>query len=247
MLRAGLAAIAFWIASAVFAMATPPNVILEAKLIEPTTRYDHGVLGDAIEWGALALHVDMGCQGCETPATRNFVIRLPENRVFEDIEARIIDLGEGSRGVMVVETDLAKGARLALYDESGLIAATPFIGRKYRWLAPIGAADLDGDGNIEIAYIDRPHLAKTLRVWRYYDGELLPVVDLPDLTNHRIGEDVIFGGIRDCGDGFEVITANGNWSWVVATRFVDGALVARKIGDNKGPRSFKRALDCRAP
>ena len=37
-------------------------------------------------------------------------------------------------------------------------------------LAPLGAADLDGDGKIELAYIDRPHLAKILRIWRFDDG-----------------------------------------------------------------------------
>lgn len=247
MLRAGLVAVAVWVASAAMAMATPPNVILEAELIEPTTRYDHGILGDAVEWSALKLHVDMGCQGCDASATRDFVIRLPENRVFEDIEARIVSIGDGISAVMVVETDLAKGARLALYYESGLIAATPFIGRTHRWLAPIGAADLDGDGYVEFAYVDRPHLAKTLRVWRYFDGELVPVADLRGLTNHRIGENWISGGIRDCGEGPEMITANGGWTQIIATRLVDGVLVARVLGEYNGRRSFKRALDCRNP
>jgi hypothetical protein len=49
-----------------------------------------------------------------------------------------------------------------------LLAATPHIGSANRWLAPIGAADLDGDGRVEIAYVDRPHLARTLRIWRTF-------------------------------------------------------------------------------
>lgn len=247
MLRRGLVAGAVWLLAALAAQATPPNVIIEAEFTEPTTRYDHGILGDAIEWGALRLTVDMGCQGCEVSATRDFLIRLPQNRVFEDIKPRIIGLNDGGSYVLVVETDLAKGARLAIYSESGLTAATPFIGRTHRWLAPIGAADLDGDGDIEIAYIDRPHLAKTLRVWRYSEGALLPVADLAGLTNHRIGESWISGGIRDCGDGPEMITADGNWGQIMATRLTGGTLKTRVIGRNKGRRSFTKALACRRP
>ena len=46
---------------------------------------------------------------------------------------------------------MTQGARLAIYDETGLVSATPYIGRSNRWLAPLGAGDLDGDGNIELA------------------------------------------------------------------------------------------------
>ena len=146
-------------------LAAPPNVIIKAEYQAPTTRYDHGILGDAIEWGALRLTVDQ-CFGCAAKSIREFVIRLPESRVFEDTAPRLADLdGDASPEVMAVETDINQGARLAIYDESGLIAATPFIGQTHRWLAPIGAADLDGDGLIEIAYVDRPHLARLIRVW----------------------------------------------------------------------------------
>lgn len=227
------------------ALATPPNMIIKAEYAEPTGRYDHGILGDAIEWGALKLTVDT-CFGCETPAIRKFVIRLPENRVFEDVAPRIVKVvGEGSVEVMVVETDLAKGARLALYDEGGLITATPFIGRTHRWLAPIGAADLDGDGHVEIAYVDRPHLARTIRVWRYRDETLKLVGELPGYTNHRIGESDIAGGIRDCGNGPELIVADQDWQNVVAIKMNRGEFSAKTLFPHAGRASFTKALDCR--
>ena len=228
------------------AMATPPNVIIKAEYSEPTTRYDHGILGDAVEWGALELTVDQ-CFGCEARMVRKFVIRLPETRVFEDTAPRLVEVtGDESPEVMVVETDIARGARLAIYDESGLVAATPYIGRTHRWLAPIGAADLDGDGQVEIAYVDRPHLARTIRIWRYSEGDaaLQPVADLPGFTNHRIGDAEISGGIRDCGQGPEMVVADADWKSVYAVTFRDGGFAARQLGQLKGPVSFERAIGC---
>ena len=213
--------------------------ITSARYTDETSRYAHGVLGDAIEYGTLGLTLKDG---------KRLALTLPQERVFEDIAPRLVDMdGDGAPEVIVVESSQTGGARLAIYDETGLRAATPHIGQRNRWLAPIGAADLDGDGFIEVAYIDRPHLAKTLRVWRFKDNQLTQVASQAGLTNHRIGEDFIPGGIRDCGDGPEMITVNANWSEVVATRFDGKTLSARALGPFKNQTSLKRALDCQAP
>jgi len=227
------------------AQATPPNVIVKAEYTEPTSRYDHGILGDAIEWGALVLNVDQ-CFGCEGSIIRQFVIRLPENRVFEDVAPRIVDLdGDEAPEVIVVETDINKGARLAIYDESGLIAAAPFIGRTHRWLAPIGAADLDGDGYTEIAYVDRPHLARLIRVWRFREGKLKLAGELSGFTNHRIGEDNIAGGIRDCGNGPEMIVADSQWKTIHAVSFAGNKFSVKQVGPHRDRKSFALALNCK--
>ena len=224
--------------------AGPQNTIVKAAYSEPTGRYDHGILGDEIEWGALSLTVDP-CSGCETPAPRRLTIRLPDNRVFEDVAPRLVDLGQGlPPKVMVVESDVDKGARLAIYDETGFVTATPFIGRTHRWLAPIGAADLDGDGVVEIAYVDRPHLARLIRVWRFRDGQLELAGELPGFTNHRIGETDIAGGIRDCGNGPEMIVADAGWGQVVAVSFAGPRFATKKLGPHKGRGSFSQAMDC---
>ncbi|MFA8442326.1 FG-GAP repeat domain-containing protein [Yoonia sp.] len=220
---------------AVMATSACAETILSAEYTAPTDRYAHGILGDAIEWGALHIHTEKGVQR----------FTLSQDRVFEDVAPRLADVdGDGQSEVVVVETLVSEGAQLAIYDTTGKIAETPHIGRTNRWLAPIGVADLDGDGAIELAYIDRPHLAKTLRVWRFVDGALVPVADLPGLTNHGIGETDIGGGIRDCGQGPEMITASADWTKVMATVLRDGQLVTRQIGAHMDRGSFATALAC---
>ena len=210
--------------------------VQSAKYSEPTTRYAHGILGDAIEYGALVLTTDAGAQ---------LTLRLPETRVFEDLAPRLIDVDlDGENEVVVIESSLSQGARLAIYDETGLLSATPYIGRSNRWLAPLGAADLDGDGRVELAYIDRPHLAKTLRIWRFEDGALRHLADLPGLTNHKIGEDFISGGIRTCEGTPEIITANSAWTSIIATTFQGDGFKSRDLGPFTGPASLKAATRC---
>ena len=129
---------------------------------DATDRYRHGVLGDALEAGGL--RVEAGVRGpCD------LAVILPEHSVFEDTGPRIVDLdGDGRNEVIVVESHRSLGASLAVYGLRGgtlaKLTATPYIGRANRWLAPIGvgAADLDGDGFFELAYVDRPHLAKNV-------------------------------------------------------------------------------------
>jgi len=109
----------------------------------------------------------------------------------------------------------------------------------------IGAADLDGDGFVELAYVDRPHLARTLTIYRFQGGEMRLITVLPGVTNHRIGERDIAGGIRDCGDGPEMIVADAGWQNVLAVRFVGAGLVKRVLGPHEGRSSFADAMACR--
>ncbi len=225
---------------------------LSARYVEPTTRYDHGVLGDAVEWGAIEIEAG-ACRVCGAATGAVTLLRLPENRVFEDVAPRVVDAdGSGWPVVMVVETDADLGARLALYSGHGqLRAATPFIGQARRWLSPVGqgVGDLDGDGYPEIAYVDRPHLARTLRVWRFDGVAMMPVASLDGVTNHRIGEDYITGGFRRCGPVDEAvdeaIVVSADWTRIIAVTLADGALIPRDIGAFFGRDSVDAALACR--
>ena len=233
--RRALLTLCLWHAGTAVAAET----ITGAVFADPTAEYAHGVLGDAIEWKTLRF----------TAAGATTSIQAPEGRVFEDVAPRLWDItGDGAPEVVVVESDAQLGARLVIYalfaDGIRELAATPNIGTRFRWLAPVGAADLDGDGHIEIAYVDRPHLAKTLRIWRWRDGSFDQVARYAGVSNHRIGEDFISGGLRDCGAGPEMIVADAPWRNVIALTLRDGSVAAKQVSRFEGPRSFEAALAC---
>ena len=222
------------------------EAIVAAEYVEPTQRYPHGILGDTIEHAGLQVTLSDGSK-------RTAI--WPELVVFEDTSPRLVDLdGDGAPEVITVESHEQKGARLSVWGLDGenrlvALASNDFIGRPFRWLAVAGAADMDGDGNVEIAYVDRPHLAKILMIWRYIlqkDGaaRLELVVTKSGLTNHQIGETDIGGGMRVCADGVDVITATADWSRVMATRFENGTLVSRDLGPHTGRASLTAAMDC---
>lgn len=211
--------------------------ITSARLSDPTDRYDHAVLGDALEWGSLDLTLSDG---------RRLRVTLPEDRVFEDIEARLSDFdGDGQPEVIVVETQKELGASLAIYDQQGKRAATPHIGQTHRWLAPAGWGDFDGDGQTEIAYVDRPHLARELVFLRLNGSRLTEIARTSGLTNHQIGMDWIAGGARRCAGRDSLILASADWSRMVEVQLAaNGQAVTRDLGPLAGPRALDAALSC---
>lgn len=167
-------------------VSTGSNDVAEAWLTRPTTRYAHGILGDAIEAGGLMVRMTDG---------QHYEHVLPDGFVFEDRRARPVDLdGDGRDEVVVVLTSMSEGAALAVYGIADgklqLRAKTPHIGRSNRWLNPAEFADLDGDGNIEITAVWTPHLGRVLQAWRFSDGKLRQVAEIKGYSNHAIGSPV---------------------------------------------------------
>ena len=179
--------------------------IQEAWLTRPTRRYDHGILGDAIEAGGLA---------ARDPRGRRVELVLPEGEVFEDRMARLVDLdGDGRDEMVVVHTYLDRGAALAIYARRGAgagerilrLAESAPIGSPHRWLNPAVAADFDGDGRMEIAWVETPHIGGILRLARLEGkGEaraLRPLGELPGFSNHEAGSPVLQGAVTFDWDG----------------------------------------------
>ena len=223
----------------------PDGSIVSARYEVPLDTYPHRIMGSIREKAVLVATTSDG-------RTLRVDLRegLEPDHVFEDIAPRVADAdGDGAADVIVVETDPQLGAQLAIYSlrRGALVKAhaTPHIGQRFRWLAPVGVADLNGDGVTDLAYVDRPHLARTLRVWSWAAGGLTEIAMIDGVTNHRIGDEVISGGIRDCGDGPEIVTASADWTILLATRLEEGRLTSREIGRQEGPQSFAAALACR--
>jgi hypothetical protein len=125
------------------------GAIKEAYLVGPTSRYRHGVMGDAIEAAGLRVLTRWG---------ETLEFRLPQDSVFEDLMPRLHDVdGDGYNEVVVVRSYLEAGAAVAVLGVRDgalvLIAETEPIGRSNRWLNPVGVADFDGDGRSEVAVV----------------------------------------------------------------------------------------------
>ncbi|EDM71789.1 Integrins alpha chain [Roseobacter sp. AzwK-3b] len=216
-----------------------------ARFEVPDDSYPHRIMGAIPERRVLAVR---DAQGREI----RFDLREgPEpDHVFEDIAPRVVDAdGDGRLDVVLVEADPRLGAQLAVYSlrQGRLVkaAATPHIGTRFRWLAPAAIADLNGDGVIDIAYVETPHLGKTLRVWSWAPGGLTEIARLSGVTNHRIGDEVIWGGLRDCGQGPEIVVADAGFRRVLSVAFEGRQLVARSLGTRADAAGFDRAMACR--
>jgi hypothetical protein len=149
---------------------------------DPTDRYDHAVLGDEIEGGALY------AEGSDGKLLKHV---LKPHQVFEDITPRLHDLnGDGTAEVVTILTSLDEGASLAVFGikNSGLslIANTRFIGLTHRWLNIAGLADYNGDGTTDVALVLTPHLGGALQFWTLEGSKLTLKGSLDGFSNHEI-------------------------------------------------------------
>ena len=233
-----------------------PQSIVEARITETdsgntlianawydgaTDRYAHGVLGDAIEPSSLSVTDSDGC---------TVTAELNKEHVFEDLAPRLANLdGKPGTEIVTIRSHQNYGAQIAVYqltdNKLEVLASTPYIGTANRWLAPVGIADFNNDGDMDIAFVDRPHLAKVLRVWSFRDNELVQIANKSGYSNHKIGEDFISGGIKDCGDTVSMITADARWRRIMETKMQNNELVSEDIGAFTGKDSLTQATLCK--
>lgn len=178
----------------------------------PTKRYGHGILGDAIEAGELVVELKDGTLVRHT---------LPDNQVFEDRTPRIIDLdGFGEPEVVTILSDIELGASVAVFHikdgKLELAAQTPPIGRSNRWLNIAGIEDFDGDGSLQIAAVETPHIGGTLKFWswkpRNTKSKLVLSGKAHGFSNHFIGSrEQRLSAVEDFnGDGVADLALPGN-------------------------------------
>ena len=188
---------------------------VEAWFAEPTEDYAQGVLGDAVEARALGC-ATVGRGGIGT-ATHYF--RPTADAVFEDLEPRLVDLdADGRMEIVTVISEPTMGASLAVFvlrteppadaaitneaaRSSGrrsvplfvrceLMARTPPIGTPNRWLNPAAIHDFDGDGILDVALVETPHIGGDLQLWSgasLLAGEPRMLAARRGYSNHAIG------------------------------------------------------------
>jgi hypothetical protein len=173
--------------------------IARAWLAEPTDRYDHGILGDKLEAGAVVIVRRDGAQQ---------TLKLKPDAVFEDLEPRIVDLdGDGHDEIVLIKSSLTQGSSVAIIGlrktRYEIVAETPPLGAPHRWLDVAGIADFTGAGNKQIALVRQPHVVGELQLWSYDGRRLRQLAAMPDAANHIAGTRAIdMAAVADVdGDG----------------------------------------------
>jgi hypothetical protein len=152
----------------------------------PSKRYPHKALGSEIH--ATTLHVLTGNSPSE-----ELIYSLPQNKVFEDRTPRLFDLDDDGRDeIVLVEADSLLGAAVTVLGlRNGKItelARGPYVGATFRWINPVGVADFDGDGSLDVAGVTTPHISGVLTLSHFRPPHLVPYAQVRDVSNHRFGQ-----------------------------------------------------------
>lgn len=162
-----------------------------AWLGSPTLRYPHRALGSPTH--AASVHALVRSRA---GAWQVAELRLPLQRVYEDRVPRIVDIDrDGSEEIVLVEADALRGASLVVLGIDHTAhgpalaerARSAFAGTPFRWLNPVGVADFDADGQLDLALVLTPHIGGALQLLHYRPPVLVPYARALDVSNHRMG------------------------------------------------------------
>lgn len=225
-----LFALSSWMSQAV---AANDQYIASAKFAMPTDRYAHNIMGSRPAHTDLVV-LTTDCKTC-LPKQPPLTVRLSDNLVFEDFAPRLIDLDkDGHHEILVVESDQQLGSRLALWEikQGQLVrgASSAFIGQRFRWLAPIGVADFYQEGKPLIAYVEKPHLDKVLRLVRREGNQLVQVEQISGITNHLIGQETVQSRIELCPNGPMIVALSNDAQRIMTIRWIKKNHIIRDVG-----------------
>ncbi len=192
-------------------------------LTDPTERYPHGALGDAVEAASMTL-IDAG--GRPRVISR---MEFPQPWVFEGLAPIWTDWNrDGRKEILATLSSHRDGAKLALYDEGGVVLAeSPAIGSGQRWRHAIAVAPFGPGGEMELAEVLTPHLGGVVQFSRWQGKKLVSVARIPGFTSHVLGSrnlDLAAAGDFDGDGSVELLLPTQDRSRLAAIhRTADGA------------------------
>lgn len=206
---------------------------------QPTERYAHAILGDGIEGGALRVRLANGAQ-------TDFV--LPDSLVFEDRTPRLADLdGDGRTEIITIRSSNRSGGSVAVYGVRGEaiveLGATPFIGRSNRWLNIAGIADFLGRGDLQVAFVETPHIGGTLKLATFDSSGIRVVARQSGFSNHEIrSREQRLSAVTDIdGDGIvDLAVPNARRTSLELVRFAGGRI--HSLASVPLPSSVRQAV-----
>jgi len=180
-------------------------------LTQPTLSYDHQVLGSAHE----------------NAAAITLIETTPEFRKINDIEIASPDIIEGNaliwedinndgqREIIVTLSNQQQGARIVIFDESGIeLSSSTAIGQSYRWRHQIAVAPFQSADQLSLVSVRKPHLTASVEYFNLADGSMAITDKALGYTSHlQISLNIDMGLVGDFdGDGkieFMLVEQNG--------------------------------------
>ncbi len=152
-------------------------------LTQPTNRYDHGVLGDALEASGITL--------LETEPELRIIRNIPTEApdVIEGISPIWADIdNDGVRDIIVTLSNNQSGARIAAFLEDGtLLAESPALQIGYRWRHQIAVAPFGENTMPSLVSIRTPHIGGVIEFLQFNNGKLEIVGEVEGFSSHAIG------------------------------------------------------------
>jgi len=200
-----------------------------AVLSDPTTRYDHGILGDDLEAGSITvLRPSAG-----DPEVVGEV-RPESGGVFESLAPLWFQARpDGEELLAITESTADGGSRISAYHPDGALAAAgPFFGEPSRWRHLLAAGPFGPGGELELASTRTPHLGGEIEFHKpnLETGKLETTTTLPGYATHTIYSrnlDAARAGDLDGDGAWELLVPNQSYTELAAIRRTEsGAEVA---------------------
>jgi hypothetical protein len=197
-----------------------------AVLSDPTTRYIHGVLGDAFEAGSIGV-LEAGRGGYDLSGR----VRPESGGTFETLAPLWFRPDGGEEELLAVtESTEREGSRISVYSPGGaLVAAGPFVGEPQSWRHLVAAGPFGPDGEVELAAVRTPHVGGPVEFYRLdrENGELRLAASGGEYLSHTLYSrnlDAARAGNLDGDGSWELLLPDSSYTALEAVRRTKGGV-----------------------